>query len=71
MDNLMHYCTRPEAESGPVPRGNSFVLLHNPFDEILIAAFLEWSCCRRCGFVAKQKISPNLLNFGLKMFRSF
>ena len=22
-------------------------------------------------FVAKQKISPNLLNFGLKMFRSF
>ena len=46
------------------------VLLPNPFDEILNCAFLEWSCCRRCGFVAKQKISPNLLNFGLKMFRS-
>ena len=31
-----------------------------------LAAFLAWSCCRRCGFVARQKISPNLLNFGLK-----
>ena len=36
-----------------------------------LAAFLEWSCYRRCGFVAKQKISPNLLNFGIKMFHSF
>ena len=36
-----------------------------------LAAFLEWSCYRRCGFVAKQKISPNLLYFGLKMLRSF
>ena len=47
------------------------VLLPNPFDEIPIAVFLEWSCCRRrrCSFVAKQKISPNLLIFGLKMFR--
>ena len=35
-----------------------------------LAAFLEWSCCRRCGFVAKQKLT-NLLNFGLKMLHSF
>ena len=34
-----------------------------------LAAFLEWSCYRRCGFVEKQKISPNLLYFGLKIFR--
>ena len=36
-----------------------------------LAAFLEWSCFRPFGFVAKQKISPNLLNFGLKMFSLF
>ena len=69
----MQYCMR----SSTVPRGNSLtilqtdmkktVLLPNPFDEILIAAFLEWSCYRRCGFDAKQKISQNLR----KMFRSF
>ena len=51
------------------------VLLPNPFDEkqffFNLAAFLAWSCCRGFGFVAEQKISPNLLNFGLKMFCSF
>ena len=26
---------------------------------------------KRCGFVAKQKISSDLLNFGFKVFRSF
>ena len=35
------------------------------------AALLEWSCSRLCVFVTKRKISPNLLNFGLNMFRSF
>ena len=30
------------------------VSLPNPFLEV----FLEWRCCRGCGFVAKQKCSP-------------
>ena len=28
-----------------------------------LAAFSKWSCCRKCGFVVKQKISRILLNF--------
>ena len=54
--------------SSTVPRGNSFDYTTNRHDITFyypthlmkhLATFLAWSCCRRCGFVAKQKISPN------------
>ena len=61
--------------SSTVPRDNSLTRLQTGMKITnlmkYLAAFLACSCCRRYGFVAKQKISPNLLNFGLKMFRSF
>ena len=69
-------CTR----SSMVPRGNSLTVLQTGMKKLFyyptllmkfLAAFVEWSCCRRCDFVTKHKISPNLLNFGLKMFRLF
>ena len=87
MDDLMHYCTRLKAKCNSAsgrPRYRGVIvwtLLQTGMKNICfiiqnllmkyLAAFLEWSCCRRCGVVAKQKISPNLLSFGPKMFRSF
>ena len=67
--------------SSTVPRGNSLTILQTGMKYlfnypnhlmIYLAAFLEWSCCRRCGFDAKYNFFLlNLPNFCLKMFCSF
>ena len=82
MDDLIHYCTRPQTKVHQVVHGNSssLTILQTGMNQLLycpthlmkyLAPLVTLSSCRRCGFVEKKKISPNLLNFGLKMFRSF
>ena len=59
-EGRVQWCIR----SSTVPRGNSLTILQTGMKSLFyystllmkyLAAFLEWSCCRRCGFVEKQK----------------
>ena len=74
MVDLMHFCMRLKAKRPKFDyTTNRYeITVYYPTHLMTyLAAFPEWSCFRLCVFIAKQKISPHLLNFGLKVFCSF